>query len=314
MDHQKKSETSSGLLTECRCPFCSQPIHESKKSQPVDNHSPLFEKIQFRIADCASCGIGVTYPQVHPDKLELLYSGRSSNDFHPNENNWVRRIKMWSAKKSTLRLLETIKKMSSIRIQQVLDYGCGNGDFSLALQSIIESKTQVTASDFEDLPPQQLINKVTYYSLSKLRSLKAHFDLIYCRHVLEHTADPTSLMMELKSLLSPGGILVIEIPSYETIWKSIFRQHWEGFYAPYHYHHFTSQSMRTLMNRLGLEILELKGIEMPLMGRSLYTMIGRKHLPYFPFFCLGIALHPIQILASYLTRTSTALRLVIRRP
>lgn len=38
------------------------------------------------------------------------------------------------------------------------------------------------------------------------------FDLIWCAHVLEHTLEPHQFLVDLRSLLAPGGVLVLVVP------------------------------------------------------------------------------------------------------
>lgn len=44
---------------------------------------------------------------------------------------------------------------------------------------------------------------------------EASFDLIYCSHVLEHVADDVGAMRELRRVLSPRGIAVVQVPIAE---------------------------------------------------------------------------------------------------
>jgi SAM-dependent methyltransferase len=59
------------------------------------------------------------------------------------------------------------------------------------------------------------------------------FDLILCRHILEHLLATDKIMEELYRICKPGGKLVIEVPHFSNI--EAFR-HWQ------HIHFFTAGS------------------------------------------------------------------------
>src|ERR1022692_4211844 len=62
------------------------------------------------------------------------------------------------------------------------------------------------------------INYATY------RDLPAHapFDLILCRHVLEHTYDPLKFLQDVGDLMNPGGVLMIEVPNLHAPLRRVF--------------------------------------------------------------------------------------------
>lgn len=60
------------------------------------------------------------------------------------------------------------------------------------------------------------------------------FDVVFCRHVLEHLAETDRVMEELYRVLVPGGEAVIEVPHFT--WVEAYR-HWQ------HRHFFTAGSL-----------------------------------------------------------------------
>lgn len=48
----------------------------------------------------------------------------------------------------------------------------------------------------------------------------AHFDLVTCLDVIEHTADDVASLRELRRVTRPGGWLVATVPAYQLLWSS----------------------------------------------------------------------------------------------
>lgn len=90
-----------------------------------------------------------------------------------------------------------------------------------------------------------------HYLGSQLSDIQAgrKFDLIVCSHVLEHLADPYSVVHALRHYLAPRGIFYVEVPL--EIWKK----------APLpvepvtHVNYFTVDSLRILLERADYKVL-----------------------------------------------------------
>lgn len=83
-------------------------------------------------------------------------------------------------------------------------------------------------------------------------NIVAGFDLVWARHVLEHSICPFWTLFEFNRILKPGGILYAEMPAPET---SSHHQH-----NPNHYSVLGDQAWMSLICRSGFEIVEAKKI------------------------------------------------------
>ncbi len=152
-----------------------------------------------------------------------------------------------------------------------------------------------------------LADSGNYLPYSALPKHAGTFDLIIARHVLEHSYDPIESLTSLRSLLSPGGTLSVEVPCLQAGARHLFGKHWDGFYLPYHPIHFTPRSLALAFRAAGFTVVEHGKAEMPKMGRSLQNLLGCEY--HFGLFALGVALQPVQLGMSLLTGHPTCLRL-----
>jgi SAM-dependent methyltransferase len=88
------------------------------------------------------------------------------------------------------------------------------------------------------------------------------YDLVVCANVLEHIPYPEDLLAELKTCLRPDTLIYLELP-YETILRTsnddrsayLRKKHWHE-----HINFFTPASLRALLSRAGIEIVEIQAV------------------------------------------------------
>ena len=94
-----------------------------------------------------------------------------------------------------------------------------------------------------------------------------YFDAIYFNDVLEHLADPYSVLEDLKCKLAPNGVIISSIPNvrfFRTFSKVVFLKDWKyddfGIMDKTHLRFFTNKSIKRMYEELGYEILIHEGI------------------------------------------------------
>ncbi len=81
---------------------------------------------------------------------------------------------------------------------------------------------------------------------------KSAFDSILCINTLDHTESPTQVLEEIKESLSPNGVLLFSINTYEL--PHIIRQQVISRFDPPHPHHFARKEIIQLLNQSGFKI------------------------------------------------------------
>ncbi|HEY7116961.1 MAG TPA: class I SAM-dependent methyltransferase [Tepidisphaeraceae bacterium] len=138
-----------------------------------------------------------------------------------------------------------------------LDVGSGDGQASAAAR---DAGLDVTALEIEPrfvasmrLLPGLVVVPQLY---EDFQSPPNRFDHILMSHVLEHAHDPAGFVERAGRLLTPGGVLWVLLPSFDSVYRVLLGTRDPYFTPPVHLNHFNPRSLGALCRRAGLEIVE----------------------------------------------------------
>ena len=117
----------------------------------------------------------------------------------------------------TAQILEKIVPSTALqRGTRVLDVGCGQGVALRHFTALGWDATGITldATDVEACRGQGF--NVLQMDQSFLDFPGEHFDLLWCRHCLEHSVFPYFTLTQFWRVLKPGGWLYVEVPAPDT--------------------------------------------------------------------------------------------------
>lgn len=154
--------------------------------------------------------------------------------------------------------------------KKILDIGCGEGAFSLLLKKEKEREVWgVEINKEAGEKAKEVLDKVLIGDINLIiESLPdKFFDCIIFNDVLEHMADPYTLLEKIKSKLSQEGNIVCSIPNVRhvrVLRDLLFKKQWKyqdaGVLDRTHLRFFTKKSIIDMFNDLDYEIIEIKGI------------------------------------------------------
>jgi 2-polyprenyl-3-methyl-5-hydroxy-6-metoxy-1,4-benzoquinol methylase len=256
------------------CPFCNS--NEGRRPYLSATDHLLSGKL-FHVEQCVTCGGLFTNPR--PNELNI-------SEYYLSED-YISHAK--SARSFTERIYMGVRSyMMSLKIRfiaeylsekaQILDMGCGAGDFVLALR-----KKGFQAIGYEPNPKARQIAEIKGIEVlpgeqALLNMPGQKMDAITLWHVLEHLHEPITMLEQCKRLLKPGGMLVVATPMYNSYDAACYKNEWAAWDLPRHLLHFNRDSLIKLIEKQGFVAIKRRGLPFDSFYISLLSEKNRNNL------------------------------------
>jgi 2-polyprenyl-3-methyl-5-hydroxy-6-metoxy-1,4-benzoquinol methylase len=293
-------------ITLTHCPLCaSNAIHLRMTSSDFDTNTG-----DYGIYQCENCQIHFTNPQVNEADIGQLYAERTSGDFLPNNAAFTEKLRQWRASF----IVNNFFKQLNRKDVSILDIGCGDGLYSVALAQHSACQ-KLLAVDFHEIPPQRLFKThlatIRYESMNRLAEEKERYDVIFCRHVVEHTVNPIDFLCHIKPLLNESGTVFIEVPNFNCIWRKLLGQYYCNLFLPRHFFHFEQKTLLQVVENAGFSVESSFSAHLPSLGWSIRNRF--KLQPLRKIGLLELALFPIEVIINLLCGQPTCLGMIIKK-
>jgi len=214
----------------------------------------------YTIVQCRHCDIIQTlehYDVVSPDYAKLEIDEIDVGRIWCQGQHKIPAYRQWW--KSARKLMGTIEHDA-----KVLDIGCGTGGFlrfarnkGLGAFGFDASRAQIEYAQ-KDLPNvRQAISPKKY--LEQINQFDLKFDFVVLWDVLEHLRNPLQLLMEIQTLLRPGGYLFVSVPnSNAMLWKRYIYSfiHKQFTFFPWeHVFYYSSLSLVNYLKKSGYDVV-----------------------------------------------------------
>jgi ubiquinone/menaquinone biosynthesis C-methylase UbiE len=199
------------------------------------------------VVTCGRCDLRYTRPLPDEEDLAELYP---ETYYVNNRTNWLsadvlRRAfehgVQWRHRQALLRRPPG----------RILDVGCGSGNFLAALRS---RGWNAYATEFSDAAVAMARRRgITVHrgTVEDAGYPDDHFDVVTMWHVLEHVPAPRETLDELRRILKPDGLLVVEVPDSASLTFRLCGRDWMGLDVPRHLQHFTPTTLVRLLTDSG---------------------------------------------------------------
>jgi SAM-dependent methyltransferase len=136
---------------------------------------------------------------------------------------------------------------------KILDVGSGSGEWLAVLKQAGHRVCGVEPDPFYgEFARQRYAVQVETKGILDLARPENPFDVITLFHVLEHLPDPLAALQNFREWLTPGGLLIIEVPNTNSV-----HQNPAGRFHPAHVIGFTKESLQFAGAAGGWEQLEI---------------------------------------------------------
>lgn len=99
------------------------------------------------------------------------------------------------------------------------------------------------------------------------------FHLIVMSSFLEHEINPLPLLQRCRDRLAPGGHIIIKVPNYGCINRSLRGSKWCGFRWPDHVNYFTPATFRDMAARAGLRVARMNFVDRHPLSDNMYAVL-----------------------------------------
>jgi len=157
------------------------------------------------------------------------------------------------------RLVNDLVVNRGVRNCHLVEVGCGKGEFLRRLVMFPNSGIRATGYDPSYLGPDGDLD-------GRLRFVRAFYgpetrdtraDVVLCRHVIEHIADPRALLRVVRSTtLGPDARVFFETPSIEWILSN--QVVWDFFFE--HCSLFSAEALKCAFNASGFEVVDINRV------------------------------------------------------
>lgn len=153
----------------------------------------------------------------------------------------------------------------------ILDVGCGEGDFSLHIAQIAGAK-QIDGIDLSQTAINKCIKRAKENNISKKIKFKTGsitdlpfkdnvFDSIFAFEIVEHIVDTEKMFSELNRVLKKGGYLGITTVDFNLLKRIIISLfYFETYFDPTtpHIRFFTKNTLRKMLEKNGFKLIQYK--------------------------------------------------------
>lgn len=254
--------------THPQCPVCSD-------SQTV--------RFSFRhgrdsIYSCPRCGAEFQFPQPSDQTLAAIYSSGyflGSKDDRALENQRA-------LKRQTARLyMDILAPVVRVPRPQLLEIGCGHGEFLLEAQSRgIEIEGLEYSEHAAAEANSQLGHDAVRVGSPEADCLpRSTYDVIGAFDAIEHLRNPKQALESMHAALKPGGIIAIVTPSLDSWSRRLMGRHWME-YKTEHLTYFSRKSLRVILTTAGFTNVTFRPNYKTLNLNYVAAHFERFHVPF----------------------------------
>ncbi len=283
--HDGAQETASALVSKLRyqdvhfekapCPLCGA----QEPSAPV-LHGRDFtwhKEGEFPLVRCGSCSLVYQHPRPTPETMRYYYEDCYSGDSEENMRKFLLESPVWRLI-SHYRMV-TLEKARKLKPgDAVLDVGASYGAFIEYVRRARDIKAY--AIDLDPGSIASFVNKeeidVRCGDLLEEGYPDETFEVVTLFETLEHVYEPVTTLEEIRRILKPGGLVLIEVPSWDSWIRPFVGTSWLPLLLPTHLQHFSRKALQTCVEKAGFEVAHHQAMFFPVeLTASLGTMISR---------------------------------------
>lgn len=229
----------------------------------------------FALVRCLGCESGYLSPRPTANAIAFYYK-----DLYDGDGLKVEEALQHGSIAGFLnarRMRDLFRRRRPREGERHLDVGCGTGAFLVRIARVTRATAIGVDVDANALAVAErrgarLPVELKRGFLSEQGFPAGSFATISMIHFLEHSYEPNAELARAHALLEPGGAIVVEVPSYRSLARRLYRRFWFPHLAPQHVTLFSRASLAAALERAGFADVRVRDVFAPLVWLSSFVL------------------------------------------
>ena len=260
------------------CPLCGTNYPRTAAAQGPDFEYRTTGDQEFQLCRCGACGTVVLDPRPADHEIARLYPPEYEPYRFERLNPVVKAGRNAVQRRKAALLTRVVPNGGTI-----VDVGCGNGSLLRLLKADFGDRFHLIGWDYPGPHLRPIVAQGIETIAAPIEAIHVprNVDLFVLNQVIEHVAHPDRLVAMLAEALKPGGHLFIETPDTDGLDAHWFAgRYWGGYHIPRHLVLFNQQTLRALLERSGMQVVESAHLASPAFWvQSLHHLASESRFP-----------------------------------
>jgi SAM-dependent methyltransferase len=156
----------------------------------------------------------------------------------------------------------------------ILDVGCSSGYFLEQLSGWERHGVEISAEYGKKAQAKIGLN-IFIGPFEAYPGREGYFDVITLFDVFDHFIDPEGCLKKCRSLLKPGGLLVIKVRNLSCLFAKISGSKFYAIEPPVHLFYFNEKSLRLILEKTSLAFIKKKFIGHRMKIKTIFFRLAR---------------------------------------
>jgi SAM-dependent methyltransferase len=216
---------------------------------------------EFEVRQCRRCGLEQLFPLPTTAELKNLYE-RFYN-FSGERDTVYTALREWFFSSSLYRLWIRLDGDISFHARRgsgrLLDIGCNEGR---TLKNYARNGFQVEGTELNETAAAVARDAGFQVFTGPLEDFfpTTPYDVAVLSNVLEHSLSPKAMLASAHRLLKAGGEVWISCPNSQSWLRPVFGRRWINWHVPFHITHFSTDTLRSLLEKSGYRDIQIRQI------------------------------------------------------